>query len=209
MPCITLAQELIQGQATPHQLATVWTFVGWLFGVGIIAAIGGAVAVAIEQSQSERLRALAIGLTLPATLTAIVSSRQAEIHVGALENTITRIALISIAEAAEATNVTGREIMLVSDEKPPSSLVLINDKGEFVGSVNAGEANSFVKISDKVSQVLVPTSYGILAVEIPENPGKYVLKLQRPSTGFGVGLRSAFGSGAQYSVTVSPVGKPS
>lgn len=70
MPLITLAQALITGTRLGPAFASGPGIAGWVLGIVIFGGVGSLVAWGVEKSPPH-LKALVIGLTLPATLTAL------------------------------------------------------------------------------------------------------------------------------------------
>lgn len=185
MPLITLAQDLIQGQSWPHQFASLLTLAGWVVGVAIYSGLGAVVALALEQSNSERFKALAVGLTLPATLTAIGH--------GATEIPAPRASVLSfIGTAVAGERVSVREpIVSISPDCGKCAYFIFDKDGTVVGAAPTLEATSVTVPSAAVNASIL-TPRGFQEAPLPTGSGDYILNVE-PRSGFNVGLGRALG----------------
>jgi hypothetical protein len=191
MPLMKLAQDLIDGKSFPQQLATLEGFCGWVVGISLFLLIGAAVAWAIEQSNSQPAKALVIGLTLPATITALGHGG----NVGLGHTALFSIISPAQAQSAVAINTMERLLKLCNNK---CKLLLYDSKGSITQVKPLTDAlnynNKSLIISPGTATISLETPKGISSrVAIPETrSGQYILNAE-PRSNFSLGLRTALG----------------
>lgn len=192
-PLLTMAQNLQNGGPN------VPSILSWLLGVLILGVLGGGIAVALRERTP--VRALVLGLSLPATITSLAKNNQLlqeELgQPGASKSEITG-SLISAAFAQQSRTMT-------VEDWPNSdrvSIIFYDAQGNAIGTpLPAPQLRSAVPVPDAAASIAVSAPDGrSLPKRLP--PVNFKLDVEARSD-FVRGFKSAFGADAnRYEVDI-------